>query len=51
MQPQAKSKQLSFDVVIGNIEREMLVGDTMRISQVLMNLAGNAVKYTEVRCV
>ena len=48
VQPQAKSKQLSFDVVIGNIEREMLVGDTMRISQVLMNLAGNAVKYTEV---
>ena len=47
VQPQAKAKKLHFDVVVGNIASEMVIGDAMRVNQVLMNLAGNAVKYTE----
>lgn len=46
IQPQAKAKQLGLDVVVGNVDRETMVGDAMRISQVLLNLVGNAIKYT-----
>ncbi|MDO4289853.1 MAG: ATP-binding protein [Eggerthellaceae bacterium] len=44
--PQARAKKLDFSVNVGHIEHDMLVGDAMRINQILLNLTSNAIKYT-----
>lgn len=46
IQPQAHAKHLELDIVIGNIDRETVIGDVMRLNQALLNLVSNAVKYT-----
>jgi PAS domain S-box-containing protein len=46
MRVRAIDKKLNFDVVYQSSIPETIVGDPTRIRQVLMNLVGNAIKFT-----
>lgn len=47
VRPQADSKHLTFTVTHVDVEDGLVLGDEMHVCQVLINLLGNAVKYTE----
>ena len=44
--PQTESQGQRFEVILSGIEEERLVGDSLRINQVLLNLLSNAKKFT-----
>ena len=44
--PQAAAKKQQFDIKVTNVQQDILVGDVLRIKQILLNLLSNAVKYT-----
>lgn len=46
MRPQAEGKHQELLIEIGRIEEDDLLGDSLRIRQILVNIIGNAVKYT-----
>ncbi|MDE7260690.1 MAG: response regulator, partial [Oscillospiraceae bacterium] len=46
IQPQAKAKNQNFEIFVSHLNFEHLMGDKMRINQILINLLSNSVKYT-----
>lgn len=43
---QTRAKHLDFNISTENLEHEKVIGDTLRIKQMLLNIVSNAVKFT-----
>ena len=46
IRPQIASKKQSLNVTIHDVQNEEIIGDSLRLQQILMNLLSNAIKFT-----
>ena len=47
IRPQAQAREQTFEIRTSSLTHEHLVGDPLRINQILINILSNAVKYTQ----
>ncbi|MDE7243786.1 MAG: response regulator [Oscillospiraceae bacterium] len=47
IRPQAKAKNQTFELFASRLSNEHLLGDKLRVNQILINLLSNSVKYTQ----
>jgi len=43
---QAKAKNITFEIILNDVEEEFVLGDKLRLNQILVNLLANAIKFT-----
>ena len=46
IQPQALERGLDFEVSLSGVDEEELLGDALRLNQILINILSNALKFT-----
>lgn len=46
IEPQARAKGVNFEIALKDIKYETLIGDVLRVNQILINIVSNAIKFT-----
>lgn len=46
VRPQAQARKLNFEILSESVEYENLIGDALRLNQILLNILSNSLKFT-----